>query len=223
MRGILMVECLYHQTIKQIKTQTRRSGGLEKVNENPDEWATPEWVEEKVSRNRTISLIEFMRHGDRSTVFQCAPRYKVDEILFLKEPYLKELIHHDPDNDYSEFRYSYKFDKQPHIQSLIKWKNKLYMPAEAGREFIKITGIRCERLMDISDQDCIAEGIELSSINGVNFHGRYKNYLPKNSWPDFNNPKSSFLSLYKFANKVKEVENIWCWVYEFQYLPDYKI
>lgn len=37
--------------------------------------------------------------------------------------------------------------------------NKMFMPEWAARTFIKITGAECERLQDISDEDCFREGI----------------------------------------------------------------
>jgi len=33
------------------------------------------------------------------------------------------------------------------------------MPAKYARHFIEITGVRCERVQEISDEDCIKEGI----------------------------------------------------------------
>ena len=40
------------------------------------------------------------------------------------------------------------------------WKNKMFVKAELMPHHIKITNIRCERLQDISDDDCIKEGVE---------------------------------------------------------------
>jgi hypothetical protein len=45
-------------------------------------------------------------------------------------------------------------------KNLYKWQNKLFMPQWAARYFIEITAVRCERLHDISDEDCLKEGIE---------------------------------------------------------------
>lgn len=38
MRGLLAVECMYHQIVAGNKGQTRRSGGLDAINEKPHQW-----------------------------------------------------------------------------------------------------------------------------------------------------------------------------------------
>ncbi len=39
------------------------------------------------------------------------------------------------------------------------WRNKMYVSADLMPHQIRITGIRCERLQDISDEECLREGI----------------------------------------------------------------
>lgn len=39
------------------------------------------------------------------------------------------------------------------------WNNKMFVRADLMPHHIKITDIRCERLQDISDKDCIREGV----------------------------------------------------------------
>lgn len=207
MRGLLAVECMYHQIVAGNKGQTRRSGGLEMINDNlEDGWDISEWVTIKNTAGKEIPAVEFMIPDYRGKVIQCAPRYKVGEVMYLKEPIFI----------YDDGHIIYKFDNINQFPLNRPWNNKLYMPAASARAFIKITGIRCEHLLDISDEDCLAEGIEFKKMNVMGYK-----YYGTNNWVD--NPKESFLSLYRFANKVKEVPNIFVWVYEFEYLKDYKI
>jgi hypothetical protein len=211
MRGILMIEALYHQVIAGNKTMTRRSSGLELVNENPDEWEYYGWW------NIEISPFVIFRDKQHIHPKKCRPRYKVGEVLYLKEP--TRDINGLGDVDYTQYAYSTNVAER---RTGNKWSNKLFMPACDARAFVKITGIKCERLLDISDNDCIAEGISYYKTEG------WKNYDKKQN-PNilsFVAPKNSFLSLYRFANKINPkigTGNPWVWAYTFEYLPNYEL
>ena len=101
------------------------------------------------------------------------PRYKKGELLYLKEPYIDDL---------SMDKIFYKFDKADFLEVQYKashlfgtgvpptlWKNKLFMPQSAARYFIKITDVRFERLQEITEDDCIKEGIEGYSHDSRSF------------------------------------------------------
>lgn len=47
------------------------------------------------------------------------------------------------------------------------WNNKMFVTAKTMPHQIKITNIRCERLQDISTDDCLKEGIYCSHIEGI--------------------------------------------------------
>ena len=47
------------------------------------------------------------------------------------------------------------------------WNNKMFVTAKTMPHQIKITNIRCERLQDISTDDCMQEGIFCSHIDGI--------------------------------------------------------
>lgn len=78
-------------------------------------------------------------------------RYRVGEVLYLKEPYFID----------ENGLVSYMFDKDE-IER--KWKNKLFIPERYARHFIKIINKRQEMLQDITEEECLKEGIEKRPI-----------------------------------------------------------
>lgn len=97
----------------------------------------------------------------------------------------------------------------------------IFMHYTSCRLFTEITGIRVERLQDISRYDAIQEGIERSSDDAE--YTWYKNYLweeGKNSLVTANfkqQPVMSFCSLWAKINEMKSWEsNPWVWVVSFK-------
>ena len=39
-----------------------------------------------------------------------------------------------------------------------KWRPSIHMPKEAARLFLRVTGVRCERLQDMTPEDCANDG-----------------------------------------------------------------
>lgn len=60
---------------------------------------------------------------------------------------------------------------EPSIRTILckhpGWNNKMFVTAKTMPHQIKITNIRCERLQDISTDDCMKEGIFYSHIKGI--------------------------------------------------------
>jgi hypothetical protein len=54
-------------------------------------------------------------------------------------------------------RYAYKADDDGCPGG--KWRPSIHMPREAARLFLRVTGVRVERLQDISYDDCLREGM----------------------------------------------------------------
>lgn len=52
------------------------------------------------------------------------------------------------------------------VHDLAGWNNKMFTKAELMPHQIRIIGIKCERLRDISDEDCINEGIFVNEYVG---------------------------------------------------------
>lgn len=91
------------------------------------------------------------------------------------------------------------------------WRPSIHMPRRASRITLEITRVRVERLQDISDADCIAEGIGLnSSAAGV------KLTLP----PGALACKAGYQALWETLNGPDSWgANPWVWVVEFRRFP----
>lgn len=67
--------------------------------------------------------------------------------------------------------YLYKAWNSPFPQAgespVMKWHPSIHMPKEAARIWLKVTGVRVERLQEISGEDLTKEGIDLFRSNYV--------------------------------------------------------
>lgn len=81
------------------------------------------------------------------------PKYKVGEIVAIAQSYKNAGVHSIPCED-EEFG-CYDFP----AEQTNGWNNKMCVRADLMPNRIRITNVRVERLQDISDDDCIKEGI----------------------------------------------------------------
>lgn len=99
----------------------------------------------------------------------------------------------------------------------------IHMPRWASRITLEITDVRVERLQDISEEDAIAEGLEVQNFTGFGDEP----YTPHFSEPDvFRGSKSlewtecpseAFKHLWQSIYGVGSWQaNPWCWVIEFR-------
>lgn len=194
MKGIMFTEEMFNAVIDLSKTQTRRTGGLDLINEKPNEWKLIGVGNDgRFAFDYGYTVRELIR-----------PRYLTGETVYIKEPYVHSTTYKKID---------YKYNAPELWQKGIKWENKMFMPERHARHFIKITNVRCERLQDISEADAKAEGIE----KAIGWKG-YKDYCIKNvEFGYISNPILSFETLWVKINGQKSFElNPWLFVYEFE-------
>lgn len=158
MNGICFIEPLFNKVVTGEKTQTRRIinhfGNKEHYGKLLCHWglSRPPYLAETGDWRW-----ELQTAVDDSHSFIIKSNYNVGETVYLKEPYsYLSLNNQEPVLIY---KYGEDYSDIEEV-SPIKWKNKLFMPASAARYFIEITAVRAERLQDISEEDCLKEGIE---------------------------------------------------------------
>ena len=131
-------------------------------------------------------------------------RYKVGETLAVAQS-LKDLSYDGKDTTSGHI---WGLDKTP------AWTNKMFVVASQCKNFIRITNIRLERLQDISDEDCIKEGIiedspgvQYSFPTEIGYCGQYP----------FGTPKAAYAALIdKVSGKGTWEKNPWVFVYDFE-------
>ena len=105
------------------------------------------------------------------------------------------------------------------------WTNKMFVKADLMPRHIKITSIRVERLQDISDEDCLREGVVKNTI-GYYVEGLRCKDWEKESHVEMENgdtlklfptPREAFAALIdKVSGKVTWESNPYVFVYKFE-------
>lgn len=137
------------------------------------------------------------------------PRYKVGEIVYIKEPFVIAGGRKENPDGLIAYKYRpnvlFKNAQQPD-----KWENPRTMPEKYARYFIQITGVRCERVQEISDKECLKEGI--IKWKCLNLY-----YFDKNKTPDYKTQKQAFAALFNEINGIGKWEsNPFVWCYSFK-------
>jgi hypothetical protein len=95
--------------------------------------------------------------------------------------------------------------------------NKMFVKAELMPHQIRITGIRCERLQDISDYDCFREGISESWYESTDTTTYGFTDEKKGTAVEFDTPREAFAALIdKVSGRGTWKSNPWVVVYEFE-------
>lgn len=139
-------------------------------------------------------------------------RYKVGEVVAVAQSY--EQIGANPQHYISRP----DIDGYQIISMCPGWRNKMFVRAELMPHQIRITGIRCERLQDISDEDCMKEGVV--DVTYFKTGGRpYELFaLPGHEYEEtFNTPRQAFAALIdKVCGRGTWDLNPWVVAYEFE-------
>lgn len=105
-----------------------------------------------------------------------------------------------------------------------RWRPSIHMPRVASRITLEVTGVRVERLHQLSEADALAEGIHRIDI-GSGYEPRYS--AAPRSWADAveGDPdvqltaSAAFRELWESINGLRSwLANPWVWVVEFKRL-----
>lgn len=106
-------------------------------------------------------------------------------------------------------------------ESVEGWKNKMYVREDLMIHKVKVTGIKAERLQDISDEDCLKEGIiKVKSLiytayTFIDYTKDERGNLP--SYFFQKTPRDAFaLLIVKMGNSKIWQRNPWVFAYEFK-------
>ena len=92
------------------------------------------------------------------------------------------------------------------------WSNKMFVKAEFMPNFIQFTDLKVERLQEISDEDCIREGVK----QWTNF-----TYCVDGIDNEFIEPREAFATLIdKVSGRGTWERNPWVFVYTFEILKE---
>lgn len=181
------------------KTMTRRlvSDRLWEIWTNYDDFCNS--VIGGIARGGTSVSREYYHECD---FFKDKCRYKVGEVVAVAQCY------------YNAFSSRcdipvYGADRTP------GWLNKMFVRADLMPHQIRITGIRCERLQDISDEDCIKEGVRAGSqaLEYPYYFIDTKQFLIC----DYKSPREAVAALIdKVSGRGTWDRNPWVVVYEFE-------
>lgn len=116
------------------------------------------------------------------------PHYEVGEIVAIAQSY-KEIY---PNADFEMVGDGFMTESAG-------WTNKMFVRADLMPRHIEFTDVKAERLQDISDEDCLREGIRYyhSSDKRWSNNSGYGYHIPKNGLHLFDTPYEAFANLFE--------------------------
>lgn len=193
------------------KTQTRRIITHPKTFHGKDVCGF--YVYKRVTDGVVIDVCMYDENESSIDEGQIFPKYKIDEVVAVAQSY--------KDCGYSEIA----LDRSPKDFRIVRgtlrqskgWKNKMFVRADACKHQIRITDVRIERLQDINDEDCLAEGIIKGRVGCEHTHFMDAYYVPTMNLEPFCTPREAFANLIdKVGGKGTWESNPYVWVYDFE-------
>lgn len=146
------------------------------------------------------------------------PKYKVGEVVAIAQSYMDVDRFHRKGKNAAYLEYLDSI--LPELKLYPGWGNKMFVKADLMPHHIRITDIKIERLQDISDEDCLKEGIGKYFIGFDSPHTDYMGFtysFDESGKYKYPNAKQAFASLIdKVSGKGTWESNPYVFVYEFE-------
>ena len=193
--------CLTEAVIEKRKLQTRRiEKGLELLSESNHKFDG-----EKIVLDFEASV----EASDKPIIIR--PRYKEGEIVAVAQSYKDAGI--IPTHKI----YNERTDKSDNVCNTSGWNNKMFVKPELMPHQIQITNIRLERLQDITDEECLAEGIWKGEFLNTRDVYYYEIIGDCKAYKTFTTPRKAYASLIDaISGKGTWDSNPYVFVYEFR-------
>ena len=138
------------------KTVTRRLDGLKEINKEPDNWSLVAWQGRHTTDFAKGSVL--FESAECQKVIK--PRYRVGEIVYIKEAWSTEnqYNHLKPRDIPRTAKIFYLLDGYDPF-TMGKVRSPMFMMEWMARDYQKFTGVRAERLQEITEEDAVAEGM----------------------------------------------------------------
>ena len=138
--------------------------------------------------------------------------FKVGEVVAVAQSYKDAGVNYLPEED-DEFG-CYNFP----AEQTNGWTNKMFVRADLMPHQIRITNVRVERLQDISDEDCMAEGVCKWTKDRELFKYDMADGFEMFEWRDMpRTPREAYAALIdRISGKGTFESNPYVFVYEFE-------
>jgi hypothetical protein len=161
------------------------------------------------------------------TVYRLFPKWNDGDILWVRETFARTGDNfHDDWPGHGEFYYKAddpfsELEPGSPTKGIFRWRPSIFMPREACRIRLEVTDVRVERLDTISEEDAIAEGIELEGDGWKSYEiihaGRHKGEPNPHSFVPNKSPITSYMELWEAINGFDSWNKApWVWVIEFK-------
>ena len=152
---------------------------------------------------------------------QILPKYRIGEVVAVAQSYKDCGYNCKQYNNSRDYGFGYLFgcgiDEIPMKYPINGYKNKMFVKPELMPHQIRITNVRVERLQDISDEDCLAEGIIKGKVGSEDTHFMDSYYIPNKPLEPICTPREAYAELIdNVSGKGTWNKNPYVWVYDFE-------